>query len=186
MDDNNFLAGDDELWQSAISGVTPLKAKEKFAIKEQKSADLSALQERSSTPAHAIHIQAPPLNKLPMPYLAEGDMSRVDGSIAHKLKTGTYPIDATLDLHGRTQDEAWEVLRYFIATAYSMEKRCVLVVTGKGVQGSGVLRTQFPRWLAMAGMEEYILAFTTAIAKHGGDGAFYVLLKKNKQSTKGP
>jgi len=107
-------------------------------------------------------------------------MSRVDGSLAQKLKDGDYPIDATLDLHGKTQDEAFEVLRYFIGTAFSMSKRCILVITGKGVDGRGILRQELPKWLSVSGIKEYILAFTKAKQKHGGDGAFYVLLRKNK------
>lgn len=175
MDDNNFIDDDNDLWQSAISEVKPLKSKEKLKTKaavEIKDITENKLQE--------IPVQLPPPRQVQNKYLAAGDMSRVDGAVAHKLKAGTYPLDATLDLHSRTQDEAFEALRYFISTAYSMEKRCVRVITGKGLQGEGVLRAQFPVWLSAPGIEEYILAFNRAIQQHGGDGAFYVLLRKNK------
>lgn len=171
---------DQSLWEKAMFGTKPLKNRKPLRIDKATENKKPEKRKIENPP----HITPPPLQahkkEIITGYLQAGDMSHVDGSVAKKLKDGEYPIDARLDLHGRTQDEAFELLRYFTSTSYSMGKRCMLVITGKGIQGQGVLREQLPRWLSSPSLREYILAFTAATAQHGGDGAFYVLLRKHK------
>jgi len=90
------------------------------------------------------------------------------------------PVEATLDLHGHTQDRARGELADFLARAQGSGKRCVRVVTGKGdiSQGGGVLRAQVPRWLNNPENRARVLAFDYAQPQHGGLGALYVLLRK--------
>ena len=64
-----------------------------------------------------------------------------------RLKRGQVAIEQTLDLHGRTQDEAHGALARFLAAARAAGCRCVLVVTGKGLGSGGTLRHMVPRWL---------------------------------------
>ena len=92
------------------------------------------------------------------------------------------PIEGKLDLHGRTQAEAHRRLETFLANAQASGKRCVLVVTGRGLGKSagGVLRTEVPRWLNQTPNRARVLAFDWAQPKHGGDGALYVLLRRNR------
>lgn len=182
MDDKDSLGEDDnELWQVASSEFEPLKNKKptRFLPEYQKTG-----QAKKKTEIKITTIIPAPLpllsQKTKHEFLEVGDMSHVDGSIAKKLKEGSYPIDVRLDLHGRTQDEAFEALRYCVSTAYSLGKRCILVITGKGEQGKGILRGQLPKWLATSGLKEYILAINHANHQHGGSGAFYVLLRKNR------
>ena len=58
----------------------------------------------------------------------------------------------------------------------------VLVITGKGTRGGdferGVLRRQIPFWLRSPQLRDAVLGFETAGPAHGGDGAFYVLLRR--------
>jgi DNA-nicking Smr family endonuclease len=86
-----------------------------------------------------------------------------------------------LDLHGYTQNQAFDALGSFIVSSYQKQYRCVLVITGKGGQGDkkGVLYTQVPKWLNHPKLKPMILMFSHAQAKDGGDGALYILLKKN-------
>ena len=179
--DNDFQEDDDALWQEVASDFVPLKNKKPTKIIKE-SAPILKNNPILTEIKIATIIPAPLLviKETKPGYLEAGDMSRVDGSVAQKLIDGDYPIDGRLDLHGCTQDEAFESLHYFITTAYSMEKRCILIITGKGENGHGVLREQFPKWLDTGSIREYILAFVHAKPKHGGDGAFYVLLRKNR------
>jgi DNA-nicking Smr family endonuclease len=91
-------------------------------------------------------------------------------------------VDATLDLHGHTQAQAHRELSAFLAGAQAAGKRCVVVVTGKGIgtEGGGVLRAQVPRWLNEPENRPRVLAFDYAQPQHGGMGALYVLLRKKK------
>jgi DNA-nicking Smr family endonuclease len=97
-----------------------------------------------------------------------------------RLKRGQLSVERTLDLHGRTQDEAHRALGGFLAAAQAAGCRCVLVVTGKGVQGAGTLRHMVPRWLNEGANRQHIVAFCAAQARHGGSGALYVLLRRRR------
>jgi DNA-nicking Smr family endonuclease len=98
-----------------------------------------------------------------------------------RLKRGQVSIEQTLDLHGRTQDEAHRALGGFLVATQAAGCRCVLVVTGKGVQSGGTLRHMVPRWLNESANREHIVAFCAAQARHGGTGALYVLLRRRRE-----
>ncbi|MGH6913774.1 MAG: Smr/MutS family protein, partial [Geminicoccales bacterium] len=98
-----------------------------------------------------------------------------------RLKRGQVAIEQTLDLHGRTQAEAHGALGRFLAAAEAAGCRCVLVVTGKGMESGGTLRHMVPRWLNEGGNRERIVAFSPAQVRHGGAGALYVLLRRRRE-----
>jgi DNA-nicking Smr family endonuclease len=117
--------------------------------------------------------------------LVQGALADIDRNTAERFRRGDYPIDATLDLHGLTRDKAHRMLNFFILHHYERGSRCLLVITGKGSRGEeqrGVLREQLPKWLDQPELRPLILALATARPKHGGTGAFYVLLKRKRQS----
>lgn len=95
-----------------------------------------------------------------------------------KLQRGGYSVQAELDLHGMTLDEARPRLADFIQYSASQGKLCVRVVHGKGL-GSGnrgpVLKNAVNRWLRKW---DCVLAFVTTRQVDGGTGAIYVLLQR--------
>lgn len=95
-----------------------------------------------------------------------------------KLRRGSYPIDARIDLHGMTQAEAHARLAGFLAGAQARGNRCVLVITGRGLRHGGTLREMTPRWLETGSNRGIVLSFAQARLHHGGDGALYVLLRR--------
>lgn len=98
----------------------------------------------------------------------------------NKLKRGQYTIDARIDLHGKIRTEAITALQSFITSSYGQGHRCVLVITGKGKAGQGVLKTEVPIWLSEPPIKHLVLRHYHARAEHGGNGALYVLLKRKK------
>jgi DNA-nicking Smr family endonuclease len=92
---------------------------------------------------------------------------------------GKQAIDARLDLHGLTQAQAHGALLRFLHNAHARDARLVLVITGKG-RGSepGVLRRQVPQWLGLPEFRALVLGFEDAGARHGGEGALYVRLRR--------
>jgi len=56
--------------------------------------------------------------------------------------------------------------------------RAVLVITGKGALGDGVLRRHTPEWLAQPPLREHIAGISEAHRRHGGEGALYVALRR--------
>ncbi|MDR1390736.1 MAG: Smr/MutS family protein [Treponema sp.] len=82
--------------------------------------------------------------------------------------------DATIDLHGLTRDEAWEALEDFFAVSRSRELEKVLVIHGKGSQGTPVLKKTVQDFIARcpaAGESGH------SNPREGGSGATWVLLK---------
>lgn len=121
--------------------------------------------------------------------------SEIQDAAAHRrVRRGKLEIAATIDLHGFNQDEARARLHSFIFEAYDKNMRCVLVITGKGSKSSnekekhfdffssprGIIRSRFKDWLHEPQIRNLISGIATANPKHGGSGAFYVLLKAKK------
>ena len=122
-----------------------------------------------------------------------GKPSGVDGNTAERLRKGELKPQASLDLHGMTENVAHRALATFLRGAAARGLRLVIVVTGKGAPEStayepfdlerqtsrrGVLRTMTPRWLREPDLAPFIAEIRTAHRSHGGDGALYVYLRK--------
>ena len=88
------------------------------------------------------------------------------------------PIAGRLDLHGLTQDEARLAVIAFIRREHANGARAVLIITGKGAMGDGVLRRRTPEWLAEPSVRPLIAGLSSAERHHGGEGALYVALKR--------
>ena len=88
------------------------------------------------------------------------------------------PIDARIDLHGMDQDRARLALHAFLQRAHDDGARAVLVITGKGLQGGGVLKRRTPEWLAEPSVRPMVAGVSEAHRRHGGEGALYVALKR--------
>jgi DNA-nicking Smr family endonuclease len=102
----------------------------------------------------------------------------LDLRVERNMSLGDVVIEAKLDLHGQTEQAAYETLLAFIEMQRARGKRMLLVITGKGPDGASVLRANLPRWCGAAPLEDTVLAVRTAAQHHGGDGAYYVLLRK--------
>jgi DNA-nicking Smr family endonuclease len=88
------------------------------------------------------------------------------------------PIAARIDLHGLDQDQARAALARFLRRAWDDGYRAVLVITGKGVQGDGVLRRRAPEWLGAPDLTPIVAGVSEAHRRHGGEGALYVALRR--------
>ncbi|MGB4107482.1 MAG: Smr/MutS family protein [Alphaproteobacteria bacterium] len=105
----------------------------------------------------------------------------VDRRTAQKLARGQMVIEATLDLHGMSQEEAYGALSRFITSNYARGRRCVLIITGKGRQeGQGILRARVPEWLGEETLGPLVLRTAQARPGDGGQGAIYVLLRRQR------
>lgn len=117
--------------------------------------------------------------------LKPGQLQGLDRKRGDRLRKGKLEIEGTLDLHGMTRDQAQGAVRRFIEASQSMGRRTVLVITGKGYSqgGDGVLRSELPRWLNADPLRSKIVAYDFAQPRHGGQGAFYVYIKKVRDAS---
>ncbi len=164
---------DSDLFRAAMRGVKPLGPVKPPKIPVPPP-------QREAAPKPAALRPAPQPSPKAMPPLAIGTGSDIDRASFERLKRGQMEIEARLDLHGKTQDEAHRALSSFIARAQSRGARLALVVTGKGREGKGVLRESVPRWLNEPALRARILALANAQPRDGGSGALYVLLRKTR------
>lgn len=101
----------------------------------------------------------------------------VPRKVLPELRRGRWAIQAFVDLHGMTRDQARSALIAFLNTCLQRGHRCVRIIHGKGLgspDGFSVLKQLSPRWLVQ---REEILAFCQAAPHHGGAGALIVLLR---------
>lgn len=95
-----------------------------------------------------------------------------------RVRRGRIEIDTNIDLHDLTQMTAKQALHRAVIRASNRNKRCILVVTGKGMRGDGVLRRNFPLWIADPTIRPLVASYAPAHIRHGGSGAWYVFLKR--------
>ncbi|MGQ3042432.1 MAG: Smr/MutS family protein [Brevundimonas aurantiaca] len=95
-----------------------------------------------------------------------------------RLSRERDPIEARIDLHGFGRFEAEDQLRAFLTGCQARGLRAVLVITGQGRLGGGVIRASFAEWMQSPALRGVVSGFTSAHRRHGGDGAFYVTLKR--------
>ena len=114
---------------------------------------------------------------------------QMDTKAFGKMKRGKIKPEGRIDLHGMTLDRAHPALSRFILSAHKSGKRLVLVITGKGKMRDeggpiptrhGVLRHQVPQWLGMPPLSSVVLQVTQAHVSHGGGGAYYVYLRRQR------
>jgi len=94
-----------------------------------------------------------------------------------QLKNGLIPYQDTLDLHGYRAAEAEKRLCNYLNQAKLAGIRCVLIIHGKGRHDGYPPRIKNLVNVWLPQMID-VIAFHSAIAKHGGTGAVYVLLKR--------
>jgi DNA-nicking Smr family endonuclease len=130
---------------------------------------------------------APAASSTP-PLAAPRKPGPVDRATLERLKRGQVAIEARIDLHGMDQREAFTALTGFIDASARLGRRSLLVITGKGalLEGGGVLRRNAPAWLMASPFAPRILTIAAAHARHGGDGAFYVLLRRPGKASRDP
>ncbi len=180
---------DRDLWRHVTRDAKPLEKREPTAPAApvpEAEAPAPEAKPKTAKPAklkRAAPRPAPPEPVKPAaPALAHGRAAGVDRRSAQRLTRGQLPVEAALDLHGHTQDQAHAALERFLSKAQARGLRCVLVITGKGTtkEAGGVLRAQVPRWLNEPANRARILAFDYAQPKDGGLGALYVLIRRKR------
>ena len=115
--------------------------------------------------------------------LAKNETRGIDRNTDRKLKSGRLEIDLTIDFHGMTLDSAFDCLLHQINWAYENRLRCILLITGKGKNtkpGRESIKGSIEKWLKHPKISDKIIKYVDATAKHGGTGATYVLLKRNR------
>lgn len=165
------------LWALVAATVRPLPGR-----MVEIPAETPAEPPRERAPAKApppfvpsAHQSRPRVTPRPQPLQQPSD---IEPGRKRRLTRERDALELVLDLHGLDQDKARAVLHRFLLRAQDEGARAVLVITGKGVQGDGVLRRRTPDWLAEPAVRSVVAGVSEAHRRHGGTGALYVALKR--------
>lgn len=152
------------LWDAVARGLTPLRPR------APKAAPAPPIPPSPRKAPANVSMMAPRPGSVAAP-------REPDRPTRRALRSGKLPIERKIDLHGMTQAEAHHVLQRAVVDG---KARRLLVVTGRGTAktGGGILRRMVPRWLAEPTLASRVIAVGAAGREHGGEGAFYILLRR--------
>jgi DNA-nicking Smr family endonuclease len=105
----------------------------------------------------------------------------VQHGVYKNLRLGKYLIEARLDLHRLSVEQARTAVAQFARDCVDNSVRCALITHGKGVDRQpqpALLKSCIAHWLPQL---EEVLAFHSAQRQHGGVGSTYVLLRKSEK-----
>ncbi|OGT43937.1 MAG: hypothetical protein A3F13_00645 [Gammaproteobacteria bacterium RIFCSPHIGHO2_12_FULL_40_19] len=176
-----------QLFRDAVSNVKPLKQTSQPKIRT-KDPKITASVEKKSIKQICIRSAEPFDEKITFQFTEK--QSEITGEdvigfsrpgLQHKrfaqLRQGKTRIEATLDLHQHTTDEAIHATDIFLKQSHKNHLRLVCIIHGKGhysADNKPVIKNLLNHFLRQ---HPLVLAFHSSKNKHGGTGAIYVLIK---------
>ncbi len=171
-----------QLFQQMMEDVKPLTNDVAQLKKEHRVTDAQLAKRQAAV---ALLSQAPDLLSLDSaPMLKPDDIieykkSGVQDGVYKKLRLGKYPIQARLDLHRKTLQQARDEVLGFIHQCMQTDVRTLLIVHGRGERSTppALMKSFVAHWLTQI---DEVQCAHSAQRFHGGSGAVYVLLKKSQ------
>jgi DNA-nicking Smr family endonuclease len=161
------------LWSVVAATVRPLRPSRPGPQLDLATPAATSVRPPPNKPPPRKHGPVAPVIRHPSPPPAD-----VEAALHRRLSRGREALAARIDLHGMTHDAARAALARFIERSAREGWRAVLVITGKGAQGDGILRRRVPDWLAEPPLRARVAGLSEAHRRHGGEGALYVALKR--------
>ena len=175
----------DEVFFKQMKGVKPIKKNNRIK-KEEPKTNHKFGKKNIIKPKKNITSNVGTIIKNSEFFLEKIDLKK-------RIKKRSFHIDKKIDFHGKSLLDSEQHFNDTVVESYNSGKRCLLFVTGKGLFKSknleegekpklyhGIIRSSFVEWARSKKFSRYILSFEQASIEHGGDGAFYVYLRKNK------
>lgn len=176
---------DDKLFFEAMSDVVPLKGHDKVVSQSKSGPTEAQLARREAAQREQVTTKDGLTLEAVNPVEPDDIIGWTRGGMQHgvykNLRLGKYSIDARLDLHGHTIEQAKFALLQFLRDCMENDIRSALVLHGKGLNSKpfrGVLKSYLAAWLPNC---PEVLAYHSALRQHGGTGAVYVLLRKSER-----
>lgn len=172
---------EEQLWKAITEGVQPLVKERRPFFHASPRLDKHGIRNRVDRARRcreeALHTSLP---------VTEKSQPKRNANSKQIKSLKKIHLDGKIDLHDYTRDEAWVHLQRFFSWAQNQGYQWVLVITGRGPRKDtisclpGILKREVPLWLDQ---HPQVGAFCPAKPEHGGQGAFYVRLKKRDEET---
>lgn len=172
------------LWRRVAAGVRALKPAPPVPVVEAQPPRLvptvltkSKIAQVVPTPRAATAVKVKP------------NSQTLDGSWDKRIGAGRIIPEMTIDLHGYTAAAAHQRLEHGLGEAIRDGVRVILLVTGRAPRRDvnrmdlplrGIIRSSIGDWLAASRHAGAIAAVRNAHPKHGGAGALYIVLRRNR------
>ena len=167
---------DRRIWARVAGSVTPSRPKKALRVTPGLAEPPPAPPPKGATkPRPAPTPYRPPVSA---PVRARGLPEELEPRRQRRLSRERDPIEARIDLHGHGRFQAQDALTAFLIGAQARGYRSVLVITGQGRRGGGVIRASVHEWLQSPALRGVVSGFAPAARKHGGDGALYVTIRR--------
>lgn len=176
---------DEKLFRDELQGVQRLQLPARVALNRSPVSDLAiaarreAAQRELDTERNFLTLDH--VDILDPYYPLEFKRPGVQHGVFRRLKQGKYPMDARLDLHRLTAEQARDEVFGFIREAVAYDLRNVMIVSGRGNHSNSpeaILKSYVNKWLPEF---DEVQAFCSAVPSHGGTGAVYIMLKKSEK-----
>jgi len=182
------MAKDVDLFRAAMADVKPLKGRKaaRKPVGRKPKTDAPPKSRERRERSVAAFGATPAARTTPA---ARPTLLSFDRDVDRALSKGRRTPEAKLDLHGMTLAAAERAVTAFIAASSEQNRRVVLIVTGKGLRldggrvFGGRIRAEFPGWLERAENRARVAGVRAAHPRHGGSGAFYVLLRRRSAAS---
>ncbi len=166
-----------------MKDVRRIKKPNRAEVKTPKDLTPGHLERQRSAVAKAVKDNNPLTSDMVEPLTAHDVLTWQRPGIQHgvfrKLRLGQYPIEARLDLHRMTVEEARREVFSFVGDCVRYGLRSVIILHGKGERnpdGIAQLKSYLAKWLPEL---DDVMAFHSAQKHHGGTGAVYVMVRKS-------
>ena len=179
MEDDEFI--------KKMTGVKPISKDGKETNKNKNLANKNPKKNKTK-------LQEEKTSSLNNKVKKSSDFTLSFGEVNKDLKRGRIRIDRRVDLHGYNLEDAHEKFKTEIIKTYNKNKRCILFITGKGINNKnnpnyylkdvgpklyyGKIKNSIVSWIEDENLKKYILTYQDAGIEHGGDGAIFVYLRK--------
>jgi DNA-nicking Smr family endonuclease len=168
---------DSRLFHEAMRDVKPL-AHDRHVAKGRKPAPRARFARRSGR----VVIEDPVPGETSNPIVSGADdvsfrRPGIQTNVLRKLRRGEYRVQAEIDLHGLTADEATSALHSFLIEAIARGLRTVCVIHGKGLRAGGQAPVLKNAVISALRRTSVVMGFVSARREDGGTGAVYVLLR---------
>ena len=170
-----------ELFERAMEGVRPLAGQQRVIPPAARRGKLEPVN-----PSDLMEEALEDVKEFEWPFApgyVEGGDLQWNRRLLRRLRKGQFTVQAELDLHGYSQQEARRELHRFLEECVSRGLSCVRIIHGLGHHSPNqtpVLKKRLPEWLLWRQNAQFVAAFTSAPALDGGGGALYVLLRKKR------
>lgn len=175
---------DEDDFRAAMGDVKPLEQAARVSLSSSIDSDMNVRARREAATASA----APSLNDLSGEFIEpvkpndilSFQRPGVQNGVFKSVRLGKYLIDARLDLHRHTVEQARTAVYTFVRDCIKNDIRCALITHGKGEgrEQPALLKSCVAHWLPQL---DEVLAFHSAQKHHGASGATYVLLRKSER-----